>query len=252
MALGRPPLRATARGIRLNGYLRHRGFLASLHNESATLRRFEQLLRPGSIVAHLGLFTLIAAARLTGSGHVYSFEPDPYNFRALTYNVRAANARNVTLVNAALSDTTGTAEFYASSGTIAGSLIAKSYVHDKHRVLVETTTLDSWLPDPQSVPVVIKLDVEGTEPLALAGGARVLREAQHVALLFEQNPQALEDAGFDVDATFRIVADLGFELHRLDEDDASLKPLTTAARGTKGDFFASRTAEQDPLALKAS
>jgi hypothetical protein len=46
--------------------------------------------------------------------------------------------------------------------------------------------------------------------------------------------------------------DLGFELHRLDEDDASLKPLTTAARGAKGDFFASRTAEQDPLALKAS
>jgi FkbM family methyltransferase len=246
IALGRPPLRASVRGVRLSGYLRHRAFLASLaHYENASLTCFEQVLRPGAIVvdggAHVGLFTLVAALRLTDSGHVYAFEPDPYNFRALAHNVRVAKARNVTLVNAALSDTTGIAEFHASSGTIAGSLVAKSYVHDRHRVRVNTTTIDSWLPDPQSRSVVIKLDVEGTEPRALAGGARVLRDAEHVALLFEQNPQALEDAGLERDATFSIVASLGLEVYRVDENDASLEPISAAATGTKGNFFASGT-----------
>ena len=144
--------------------------------------------------AHLGLFTLIAALRLGGSGHVFAFEPDPYNFRALSYNVRAARARNVTLINAALTDARGTAEFHASSGTIAGSLVDKSYVHDDYEVEVDTTTLDACLPDVRSSRVVIKLDVEGMEPRALAGATRTLREAGEVALLFEQNPKALEDA----------------------------------------------------------
>src|SRR5829696_3055104 len=92
LRLGRPPLAGRVGDVRLRGFLRHRAFLARLEGyETETVKVFREFLRPDSVVvdggSHVGLFTLIASSVVGERGRIYAFEPDPYNFSALAYNV---------------------------------------------------------------------------------------------------------------------------------------------------------------------
>ena len=254
LSLDRPPLSAEIDGVRLHGYLRHRAFLRALgagDYEAATRRLLTRAIQPRTVVvdggAHIGLFSLLASARLGSTGRVYAFEPDPYNFRALRHNVARAGATGiVTTVNAALADVIDTATFHSSSGTIAGSLIDKSYVHDGVAHVVSTTTIDASIPVADGTPAVLKLDVEGAEPLALAGARRLLAGASRVVVVFEQNPTALREGGFQPAASFELCAELGLQTYKV-ADDGRLEPLSPDATEHKGNFVALRDWRPDQL-----
>src|SRR5262249_20876384 len=76
--------------------------------ERAFLNRF---LRPGDIFidvgANIGLYTLIAAARVGPSGRVVALEPTTTTFARLMDNVQLNKFSNVNCVNLALSDWSG-------------------------------------------------------------------------------------------------------------------------------------------------
>ena len=244
---GPPPLAADVHGVRLRGYLRHRAFLRRLaagEYEAATRRLLERAIEPGACFvdggAHIGYFTLLAARLVGPRGSVYAFEPDPYNFKALVYNVRRAGLANVTPVQSAISDQVGRSRFFASSGTIASSLVEKSYVKDASPVEVVTTSLDAAIEPPSKGALVLKLDLEGAEPRAIAGGRKLLRTSSRVLAVFEQNPTALADAGFDARASFDGFADAGLSVFGLDEETDALVPLDGASAARKGNFVAIR------------
>jgi FkbM family methyltransferase len=60
------------------------------------------------IGANMGLFTLLAA-RLADRGRVIAFEPHPGNFACLARHVKAADCKNVELVNTAIGERSGRA-----------------------------------------------------------------------------------------------------------------------------------------------
>lgn len=129
------------------------------------------LVKPGMVAydlgANAGYFTL-AFARLVGqSGHVYAFEPEARNARDLLRHVAINHLGNVTVVQAAVSDSSGLVGF---GGTNATGRIgaANSY-------LIPAISLDEFLAAGNCMPDVVKMDIETAEVMALQGAGRALR-----------------------------------------------------------------------------
>jgi FkbM family methyltransferase len=126
---------------------------------------------------------------------VVALEPDLYNLAALRVNVERVGAANVDVVAEALADTAGTATFYETRSTIGSSLIERD--ETKVRV-VRTTSIDLLLREREVDALLVKLNIEGAEPLALAGMRETLSRVESVAILFEVNPPLLAATGADV------------------------------------------------------
>jgi len=73
-------------------------------------------VKPGQTVldigASIGFFTLLLARLVGPSGRVFAFEPDTVSFALLKANVLVNGHRNVTLVNKAVTATTGVQKLY--------------------------------------------------------------------------------------------------------------------------------------------
>ena len=198
----RPPLRAQVDGVAVRGFLRHRSFLAEAMRPRETYAElFQRLLRPGMTVvdggAHVGLYTVLAARGVGPAGFVFAIEPDLYNLVALRVNVERAGAANIEVVAEALADGAGTARFYETRSTIGSSLLERD---DAGVRLVRTTSVDLLLRGRDVEALLVKLNIEGAETLALAGMREVLARVRPVAILVEVNPPLLAAAGEDLGA----------------------------------------------------
>jgi len=137
--------------------------------------------------AHVGYFTLVLARLVGPDGHVYSFEPDPRNFEALTANT--AHAGQVTPVAAAVSDQPGEVVFATFELSSIGHIADSRTPGDARRLPVRCTTLDSFVyEEGNPAPAFLKIDVEGAETLVLQGAARLLREARPTIVVEVRGP----------------------------------------------------------------
>jgi len=240
----KPPLKATVDGFQVHGFLRHRSFLAGVaegNYESFYRLLFVEALVPGLTVvdggAHVGLYTLLAARAVGPAGSVLAFEPDPYNFAALKYNVEAARFHNVRLIPKALSRSIGRATFQQSMGTISSSLLARQDSGPFRRTEVEATTLDHELAGSQLPQLLVKLDVEGSEPLALEGMRETLVRTPTVTLFVEINPSALGYLGYDAEKLVDHLRELGFTVSFIDDRRGELTQVPLGASPPKGNLL---------------
>jgi FkbM family methyltransferase len=243
---GRPPLGAATDGFVLRGFLRHRSYLA--HVAEGTPGGYRRLLaqsvEPGATVcdggAHVGLYTVIASRLAGPDGLVLAFEPDRYNLHALSWNVAHLGAGNVVVVEKALAAAPGVAEFHENSGTISSSLATRPGVGTESTRRVEVTSLDAELAGRELGRLVVKLNIEGAEPLALAGMAQSLERAASVRLFVELNPRALEAADADPAELVGLLRGHGLDVSWIDPIDESLSPLDDGAPFRKGHLFCAR------------
>jgi FkbM family methyltransferase len=99
----------------------------------------------------------------------FAFEPDPANFARLSDAVAFQSSgvkRRIEIKRAAVGEHDGTVRFSAE-GTASSSV-------GKGDLEVECIALDQHLRDCD--PTIIKMDIEGAEPGALRGAARLIRE----------------------------------------------------------------------------
>jgi FkbM family methyltransferase len=144
-------------------------------------------VRPGQVVydvgANIGFFTILCARLVGPEGRVFAFEPMPANVATLRHNIAMNGLENVTVVEKALSFSSGTAELFISPWPAFHSLNVEGAVKRDNRgrdagapIVVETVTLDGFLRGHGGpVPDLVKLDVEGAELLALEGMRETLR-----------------------------------------------------------------------------
>jgi FkbM family methyltransferase len=227
LPLRRPPLTAHVDGVSIRGFLRHRSFLAETMRPRATYAElFQRLLRPGMTVvdggAHVGLYTVLAARGVGPQGFVIALEPDRYNLAALRVNVESLGAANVEVVAEALADGAGTAQFYETRSTIGSSLIERD---DAGVSMVRTTSIDLLMQGREVDALLVKLNIEGAEPLALAGMRDVLSRIERVAMLVEVNPSLLAAAGEDVAALVAGLRAEGFAVEYVDLPSQTGVPL---------------------------
>lgn len=138
--------------------------------------------------ANVGVFTF-AAASASKTGNIYAFEPDTFLNELVKKSIHLNGLHNVNIIPIALSDQNGFAEFnIAQQGRASNSLtIAQSRTHatdarSKH--IVPTLTGYSVSQQINSIPSLIKIDVEGAELLVLAGLKQLLLR-HHPTLFIE-------------------------------------------------------------------
>jgi FkbM family methyltransferase len=244
--MDKPPLQSIVNETKLHGYLRHRSYLEAISTslyEPFTRDLYANALKPGIIVvdggAHIGLFSILAAQRLANC-KIFSFEPDPYNFRALLFNLRSNQSKNVLPIRKAISDSVNDTCFFINSGTISSSLIDRKDIGECRKALVQCTTLDHEFQDLAIDSVLIKLDLEGAEPLALQGMHNTLQAARSAVVISEINPKALRDGGRTPEDLVRGFRAMGFKIHFIDEVNRKLIPVISSIGLRKGNLYCTK------------
>jgi FkbM family methyltransferase len=147
--------------------------------------------------AHIGFFTMQMAATVGPSGHVYAFEPLDANADLLERSIAENHFENrVTFQRAAVGAASGTATLTFAVETLnsGGAYLLRdgtAPLAGNQKKQVPVVALDAL---PLRRPIrLIKMDVEGAEPLVVRGAERLLREDRPV-ILSELHPTQLERA----------------------------------------------------------
>jgi len=169
--------------------------------EKATTDLFRQLLKPGMVVvdvgANVGYFSLLAAELVGDSGKVYAFEPEPGNNGVLRKNIDINSISNIQVEEKAVSDSSGTAEFFLSElDSGSHSLYGEAARGVREHFQVTTTTIDEFH-ESEGWPNVdlIKIDVEGGELGVLKGMESLMEKTPDVKLIIEYCPFLIEATG---------------------------------------------------------
>jgi FkbM family methyltransferase len=118
------------------------------------------------IGANVGFFTLIAARLVGETGRVYAFEPLPSNAGALRRNVELNGLQNVEVVEAAVSDRSGTAQLILGKSSLDAKL-SDDGTRVAGSISVRLVSLDEV--EMVREPALIKIDAEGEEFAVLDG-----------------------------------------------------------------------------------
>ncbi len=193
--------------------------------EPAETAWFCERLKPGDRVvdigANIGYFTVLAGRRVGPSGRVYAFEPVPHVRNLLARSVAENRLEDRTEISSlAIGDKAGHARIVtlpldAGAVNSGGSYLTAGEVPVRHLGIdVTLAPLDS-LTFPERVRVM-KVDVEGAEPLVFKGAAAFLRD-HRPSILCEVNPhQLLRTANATPDDLRRLLTRAGYLVERLD------------------------------------
>ena len=133
-------------------------------NEVFIHKLYPYEIQPSDIVvdigAHVGVFTVFAAKKAY-NGEVYSYEPEPTNFKQLKKNVVLNHLKNVKETRTGVAGRKGMRTFYVSNQHTGGNSIIK--VPGK-KIKAKFTTLKDIIDD-NEIDVIdfLKVDVEGAE-----------------------------------------------------------------------------------------
>ena len=190
----------------------------------------KQLLGPGKtfvdVGANWGYYTLISAVLVGKQGRVVSLEPEPDLFRALDTNVRNNKLQNVEPLRVAAYNTKGRAFFTGSdarSGNSGLNRLVTSF-KESEKIVAETERLDDLL-DARGVTEVslMKMDIEGSEGLAIEGASRFIESHRIKALLLELHPDLLKTHGHSARGIVDGLISQGYQGYRIPHDQSTLR-----------------------------
>ncbi|MDO8469635.1 MAG: FkbM family methyltransferase [bacterium] len=151
--------------------------------EAKKQRAFFRSLHEADIVfdigAHAGFYTLLASRAVGIRGKIVAFEPLPRNLAFLKRHCELNHCGNVKIIEAAVSDRSGTAYFDTKEDSFSGLMADKTT-----DVQVKTTSLDDFISVMKCpVPNVIKIDVEGAESAVLHGATNTIRTGRPILFI---------------------------------------------------------------------
>ena len=142
----------------------------------ADLARRVAALPDGAVIldvgANIGLAAIAMAIAQPGA-RVIAFEPNPVTYGYLCRNTAAF--ANIEPVQAAASDRATVLHFHPSAYAAGSHVVGSGHIQDgMPTVDVRAVSLDEFVAERGIEPSFIKLDVEGHEPEALAGAAKLI------------------------------------------------------------------------------
>jgi len=180
--------------------------------EKRETKLMESIIRPGmhvvDIGANIGYYSLLFSRWVGGLGQVYAFEPESENYVMLCYARDAAGRNNLNIENAAV-----------GSDSRVTSIFVNPIHGGDHRLVnpfdgcMETRVRMVALDDvfSQSKIDFIKMDIQGSEALALNGMKKMLSTAKKIAIFTEFTPFLLKAAGCRPTDFLNEMIDLGFK-----------------------------------------
>lgn len=194
--------------------------------EKETVKAFKDVIRPGmtalDIGGHIGYYTRFFSKLIGNKGHVYVFEPVNENYDLLAKNTK--NFKNVTLINKAAGDKDGKVSFYQTfSNTGSHSLLEVDVKAQK--IEVDCMTLDRFAEENNIEEVnIIKIDVEGGEPLVLKGAENLIKRSKELYIIMELIHDNLSKLGYTPATYFEYVESLGLKVYSI-LPDGSTEPF---------------------------
>ncbi|MFQ3679174.1 MAG: FkbM family methyltransferase [Pseudanabaenaceae cyanobacterium] len=207
--------------------------------EPATSLLFCRYLRPGDravdVGAHVGYYTLLAAALVGETGQVLACELSWTNFQRLQYHLQINHRTNVQPVWGAIGDRCGEVSFFVNADNDGGHALWDVGQHPFNQQSAQTPqqatapmrTLDALLADltPEGPPLrLLKIDTEGAEPLVLAGAQATLARWRPPVVILEVNQFGLEKLGFSQMDVRRPLHELGYTGYVLGPHPQRLAP----------------------------
>ena len=166
-------------------------------------------LRPGARVldvgAHQGIVGLILARIVGPEGLVVAVEAEPHNAAVARRNAAVNNARNVTVVHAAVGARNGVLSFREG---LNGSVVRDA---TPGAVEVRSLTVDE-LAERHGLPDVVLVDVEGYEAHVLAGATRTIEAGATDFFVELHSAEMLQAAGSTPDEVLGHFLDGPFEV----------------------------------------
>jgi len=184
------------------------------------------IAQPGSVVidigADIGVHTVPLAARVGKQGRVIAFEPDPDNYQILTRNLQANNLSNVIAHNLAISSESGKALLYQDASNRGALSLNPSNVakctEPIEAVPVKTVVGDDFLEEYKKNVSLIKIDIEGAEPIALQSLEKTISANPDVKVVFEFIPRYIRNFGLDPHKFLVNLEEAGRRLGVIDEE----------------------------------
>ena len=189
--------------------------------ESATVALFLKMLTPGATVfdvgANVGYYALVAAKSVGPHGQVHAFEATPAVAERFGENVTLNRLTNVVVNHFAVCDRAGEVEFRLQADDSEGNSLV-SYATDWLSVRVPAVTLDDYIADRKVGRVdILKVDVEGAEPLVFAGATALLSRREPPLLIVESNPATLRAAGNSPELLRTQLAAFGYRCYGVEQ-----------------------------------
>jgi len=150
--------------------------------EADVMKLLRRSLRAGGVFvdvgANVGFHTVLAARLVAPGGSVYAVEPAPWTLELLRANVWRSGL-GVNVLPYAASDLPGTVRLAVDPEHRSGAQLSET----RGDVEVEAARLDDLLPEIEVD--VLKIDVEGSEPLVLRGAGGVLDRSPRLLAVVE-------------------------------------------------------------------
>jgi len=178
-------------------------------------------LRPGDTAidlgANVGYHTLAMAAAVGPSGQVHAFEANPDLTPLLAATLYANGLRDwegggcVKLYQGAVLDRPGAVTLaWAPDHYASGHVMVDSGPGYSKRIEVPAVTLDGVLSDRVEKVDLIRMDIEGSEPLALRGAQLLIERSPSVKIVSEWVVEFMRSRT-DVDSFVSWLVELGFK-----------------------------------------
>jgi FkbM family methyltransferase len=191
--------------------------------EPGVAAAIERELRPGGFAvdagANIGLLALVMARAVGPEGRLICFEPVPHLVaglrRTLAINGFAARSEVRAI---ALADSEGTGTFNIADHGPMSSLLPLPDEATAETIEIVRSTLDAQIPAGSRVDLV-KLDVEGAEPMVWRGAERVRRESPEIVFVLEWSASHFGRSGIDAADFMAEIRRDGFTPFRIATDD---------------------------------
>ena len=197
---------------------------------------FEKYLKKGMTVldlgANIGFYSLLARSIVGEKGKVFSFEPFPGNISLLRESIKQNGFTNVFVIESAVSDKSGTSTFYLSPDACSEhSLLDLWFEYDdtsiEKPIQVQVTRIDDYFANnPDTKIDFIKMDIEGSESMALQGMQKTLEQNQKISILTEFWVNGFRESKHDPKEFLEKLVSLGFVLHHINAYNHKLEQKT--------------------------
>jgi FkbM family methyltransferase len=169
------------------------------------------------IGANFGYYSCLMA-KLAWHGRVMAIEADPKTWSILRDNTYINWCERVVLLeNVAITDKVGQATLYRREKRAGNTsmtpphpeVLIKSGEPPAEEFTIECAPIDSLLDKMSGRVDLVKIDIEGAEPLAFRGVSETVRLNPRVRFVVEWSPSQIMDAGFNVQEFVHSIDDLG-------------------------------------------
>src|SRR5260370_5695127 len=198
------------------------GYILGWEHEADAIRVFRTFLTQRSVVldigANFGLYTALSASIVKNYGRLYAFEGNPRVFESLQRTIFANDLYfnpSIVAANLLVSSESGRGVLHYSANLPSGGTMSDVQLSGgkQHAVEVDMTTIDDFLPPDLAVDLV-KIDVEGHEPLALRGMEQTIARSPNIRIVIEFADSLLADTVNPADFA-DYIRGLGFAICRV-------------------------------------